>query len=930
MIKAENRIRFCLACFISFLIVIQGVLLVCSEDIFAKAGADYWSWTELSPEVYKSDEVSGMAPGLCPKYYQTKEVDGYSDLKKICMTVGESVKFGTFYSDYAYRAAIGFRFDTKMYAVNGICNQHDNCLYLPGKDTLVTKQYIVNGIVRSLVIYKNFLSRLTPVKNLGVISTLEYNFDASNPDYIFESNSDIPYAWPIGGLGASKNGRWLAVEIRQRGVGMLDIDNLEMKRISTQKFSYGSGRNATTEFAVSDDGRHIVIAGTNSGFTIYDIDNVCGDEPTDDRLTYTIPVKNPCSKADIDTESFIHRLSHVLQPSINEGGSEIRFYAVPYVGNARQVTLRASGYSPKKLEYLALGDSFTSGEGELNEGYYLNGTNDEYEKCHVSERSYPFLLAQKLGIEDGLARNVACSGATTKDVVGDRDAYKGQGNRLGIDGANLDSMSIQLAQRLAIDNYIPGRVYQESFVINYQPSILTVGIGGNDISLMDKLNMCVLPLPTACETASDEKQRGQVATEIKNLFYKLVDVYKKLNESSQDSKIFAVGYPKIIDQTNVCYGWSGQPNGLLLNETERIFMNRGVEYLNDVIRAASKAAGVGFIDIENSFGNQVICGLEKPSAVNAISFGDDFNPFTNNRHFFVLGNEGFHPNNVGHSLIAGHITDSYDKLFDIEYCQNGQVFCPDDNIVPPDPSQDSISYWFGDDRNAYAIVQKSNFIKNRNIGENTNEKTIKLEPMSLMPGSALRFEVHSETIAVVEYIVSNDGSVNEDITIPDLEDGYHEYHLYGTSYTGQEIDLYQPFMYFDVKEIAEEPSIGIVDSEDEIIISNPNSDLNTENLLIKKITSDTNDSCDGCLGYDLTGNSVLGVDFHYSERKIEEDQSLHKNDVSSESVLGVYMDENKIADGVDGMYIMLAGFMILMTIIFIGWRFNKYSQQQSR
>lgn len=55
-------------------------------------------------------------------------------------------------------------------------------------------------------------------------------------------------------------------------------------------------------------------------------------------------------------------------------------------------------------------------------------SNTKEEKCHISRRSYPYLLAQKMHLSGNRFKSVACSGATTKDIIANKDDYEGQGS----------------------------------------------------------------------------------------------------------------------------------------------------------------------------------------------------------------------------------------------------------------------------------------------------------------------------------------------------------------------------------------------------------------------------------------------------------------------------------------------------------------------
>ncbi len=93
--------------------------------------------------------------------------------------------------------------------------------------------------------------------------------------------------------------------------------------------------------------------------------------------------------------------------------------------------------------YVALGDSFSSGEGAPDNplvwaGGWVDGTNTDTDKCHRSDLSYPFLLA-RTSLVPRPFRSFACSGAWAYDPNGKRgmlDVYQTeppQPNQLGPD-----------------------------------------------------------------------------------------------------------------------------------------------------------------------------------------------------------------------------------------------------------------------------------------------------------------------------------------------------------------------------------------------------------------------------------------------------------------------------------------------------------------
>lgn len=833
-------------------------LLIWSVTVKAETQDIAWSWTTTKPNTYSSFAVTDMDANLCSGPYQMKNIAGETDPKRVCMMSRDNVIFGTYFANGGFSSAVGFTYDGKMHKVWGACEGYNSCLYLPGSDTLATKQYLINGMVRSLVIYKNFTHRLTQFINPSTLAT-EYSFDTSNPDYVFKSADG--YAWPIGGFGASDNGQWLAIEFRQRGIGVLDIETLQMKRVSTMAFSYGKGYDPTSELAISDDGGHVAVMGSNAGLTVFDVTSTCGDEATDDRMSSVYPIAQSCRTAQIDSSEFIYRFHNAFSPRFSVDGGELGFYAISYVGEVREVSLRAVGYETQGLDYLALGDSFSSGEGELDDSYYLNGTNDEYEKCHTSTRSYPYIIANLLSIDPNYIKSVACSGAKTTDVVGMDTLYLGQGERLGERNLNLSDSDRVLAQTWAKESFLPGRVHQESFVKKYNPGVITIGIGGNDAGLMQKLTACLGP--DTCDWAGTAEGREKSAIEIKNLFDTLVQTYQTLHTVSPNSKIYAIGYPNIINPAGYC----SLLTNFLLDDSEKQFLSQGVAYLNQVIAAAASAAGIKYVDVQESYGNHVICGEESPSAMNFFKLGDDISPIDQLGWLKLIGQESFHPNYLGHALVAESIIGSVGNIMAYDYCGSGVTICPDGSLAP-EPS----NYWIPNQYHNYPASKIADYVFDRGDALDNRQKKLIVASNSLAPGSSVSVEITSEPRPLGQFEAASDGSLTVDVDLPiDLEEGYHTVHLYGTSYSGESIELYQiieyrkPYVEPDIPPVEEDNTTGTDDTGSTNDVDNTDgvndtdSDDSTDGTVDTVETDDVNNQTDIVVDKELVSevNSLI-------------------------------------------------------------------------
>jgi len=759
---------------LGFLLLLPFCAVYSSTEVTAKSGDNFWSWTDEEPKILYSKLIDEINYDKCPTLLRTIEISGEIGEYSACIYGDNAVSFTNYWLS-GLRFAIKLPNDSKMHKFYSECGMYNPCIYLPDTDSLVMKRSIGSGGAGLLLIYKNFTKRLIPIQN-GLIR--EYNFDDSEPDY----TSHFPGGdyWLINGLNVSDNGNWLVAEALDRGFVLINIKTLETKQIDNQIFRYGFGMNPTLDLAVSSDGHHLAVTGINGGFRIADIDDSCGAEMSYHNVP-KLPISNPCKDSPLNINLAIDWFRAGYRPHFSDDGGELTFYAESNLFEKREITLRASRYQTKVLQYLALGDSFTSGEGELDDKYYLPRTNDEFEKCHLSSRSYPFLLTKLQNFNPSLSKSVACSGATIGDITGDNLSYGGQGGRLAVGNGkmNLHASEKLIATNQAEQDFIPGRVRQSDFVEKYKPKLITIGIGGNDAGLMGKLAACAGP--GTCEWVSDEAKKAQTANEISNLFDRLVKTYQSVYSKSNNSKIYAVGYPKIIDPSGSC----GPTIGTIFSDDEKVFMNESISYLNQVIFNAAKRAGIGYIDIESSLGDQVLCGRKKPSAMNGVKLGDD----SKVAWAIGIGNETFHPNSIGHELVAGELKNKINN----NYCQNSKAICPDETVKSPLAS----SYWSVDGEKEYPKQQNSSFLQQ---SDDQNKLTVELEEYSLEPGSEVKIEIQSEPTAIGVFKVGEDGSLNAGINLPDdLEYGYHTIYIYGKSYSGEDVQLYQIVKHSDVE-----------------------------------------------------------------------------------------------------------------------------------
>ncbi len=444
------------------------------------------------------------------------------------------------------------------------------------------------------------------------------------------------------------------------------------------------------------------------------------------------------------------------------------------------------------IKYLALGDSYSSGEGDteknksINQKYYTSETDKNgdasngipREKCHVSTRSYPYLLASSMTLGRGESKQwgaVACSGATIYDANQDNKlGYEGQYSGEGDPGlGRLHGLSNKSTlQEAALNEMIPGRKKQIEFVEKYKPKVITLTMGGNDVGFGDKINSCVHPTGSlgTCDWAGSQK--STLGSQIKSQFDNLVELYTQLkNAGDPDMKIYVVGYPQFITDAEpaACGGNVGS-----VNKEEREMIVQATNYMNQVIEAASNKVGVKYIDISDALDGGKLCeeGQEYVTGITGIG-GWNGNELQ----------ESYHPNDYGHIKITQKIKSRVNNESLLTYSQYPSS--GNNTIVAPS----STNF----DNGPASSVNTTMIADNRPTKGSTH--IISVLPQTLKPSSLVHIEVHSDPVDLGDFTVATNGSLSDNITIPStLPAGYHTLYITGQSYSDESIEITQTIL----------------------------------------------------------------------------------------------------------------------------------------
>lgn len=510
---------------VSFLVLFFVAVFVWVLGVPSAGAQQSPSWLGGSPSVMRDTISPTLLPANCNGFVQSSIVAELYSTRSLCVYGNSQLKIGTFQEGYARRAAVKFPFSDTFHELEGVC-RGVLCVYSPSRDMIVTQQSIGRYSL-GVVVYLNVSQRIKSV--ISPTGTARYVFDATNPDY--EMTNEVGrFIWsPM--FAVSENGNWIVAELRDSGLAIIDANTLTARHITTTGYKYGYGMDPSINLAISNDGKSVAQMGMNAGFSVISVDDDCGQVIVGSlsKLAGT----RECISRDLPTGALFPSFRYAQQPRFYGSGAELEVVVLSWNEPTRKVTFSANGaQSAPRLGLLALGDSFTSGEGEIDESYYLNGTNEDLDNCHLSRRSYPLLVASMLNLEVNDARTVACAGARIGDLMGQSSSYSGQGNRLGESGMDMSVVDKTIAQQQALDSFQPGWALQSDFVERYRPEKLLIGIGGNDAGLMGKLAVCAMP--GTCEWATSEGIRVTVG-EISRLKNALERLYATISQRFLDT-----------------------------------------------------------------------------------------------------------------------------------------------------------------------------------------------------------------------------------------------------------------------------------------------------------------------------------------------------------------------------------------------------------
>lgn len=516
------------------------------------------------------------------------------------------------------------------------------------------------------------------------------------------------------------------------------------------------------EMAVSRNGKYVVATEKNL-LRFWQIDSECGVEADPDTLVNEATCRTIVHYPDYHDE--MPDYSKNIYLLVNDDFTEIRYTYYKFISdNNKSVKLGIKRDTSGYIDYLAMGDSYSSGEGDVVGGESAKYRFDSH-ACHLSANSYPFILRSWWRPGLSSMNSVACSGArVVYDYISDPARYDGQNGDLN---GHSDSERESLRQE-AIANFKPGIVPQLEFVKTYKPKVVTLTGGGNDVGFADVLRMCASPdislygavTAGTCSYAGIPEVKSMLRNSIRNQYNATKKLLRDIQQASPGTKIYLIGYPKFISEgTAVCSVNSGD-----LNSKERAMINSMVEELNDVLWRAAADTGVFFVDIEDSLEGGKMCQGSK-YVTGLVDLG-----YTKVRRDNVQ--EAFHPNAKGHMQMAKSI---YSKV--PSFGQQPGVHARPNAVTGSEYESSPLTKLL---KIASEAVERIASLR------------ILIESTTLLPGSSIRVVLYSDPVDLGTFTVDQDGSVDVEIALPEeVTMGHHTLVVEGVSSTGDPVTLYQ-------------------------------------------------------------------------------------------------------------------------------------------
>ncbi|MCU7725140.1 SGNH/GDSL hydrolase family protein [Actinoplanes sp. KI2] len=213
-------------------------------------------------------------------------------------------------------------------------------------------------------------------------------------------------------------------------------------------------------------------------------------------------------------------------------------------GSLLALGVAAPAAAASSVDYVALGDSYSSGVGAPGQV----GT------CLRSPNGYPSQWASRNSPKS--FTNLTCSGAETSDVLASQ-------------APNIPSGT----------------------------DLVSITIGGNDAGFASTVLTCQFSSDASCAKTVADAEASISAT----LGGKLDNTYAAIKAKAPSAQVVVLDYPLLFDTTSSSCGLTG------MSLAKRKSLNGGAQVLDDLIKQHAQAAGFTFSDVRDEFAGHGIC-----------------------------------------------------------------------------------------------------------------------------------------------------------------------------------------------------------------------------------------------------------------------------------------------------------------------------------
>jgi hypothetical protein len=296
-------------------------------------------------------------------------------------------------------------------------------------------------------------------------------------------------------------------------------------------------------------------------------------------------------------------------------------------------TFLNAGYSISQpaFKYVALGDSFSAGEGIEP---FFDATNG----CHRSQLAYATRIHEPGRADSSLFDRwnggdasvqwgfQACSGATTASMLSEGHA-----------GDPLPQLALNRAGDVNNPLDLP---------VDANTSLVTLTIGGNNVHFSDILQFCFFSSDCTKDKYQGQSLQSWIDSAINALSPQLDAVYTRIHSQAPKARVLVLGYPQLFPQTLAeqrCFKLAHTEGTRGFTTAEQNLLRNADSKLNQLIQNRAAANGhVEFVRVDSLFASHEVCG----------SGGEWINGPTYSIGTGKANDQSFHPNSCGQDAMA--------------------------------------------------------------------------------------------------------------------------------------------------------------------------------------------------------------------------------------------------------------------------------------